>query len=47
VVEVKVGPALKNLEEMGEEGVEKFDMVLIDADKEDNVGYLKWACVGV
>jgi len=44
VVEVKVGPALETLEQMGKAGgVEPFDMVFIDADKQNNVGYLKWA----
>jgi predicted O-methyltransferase YrrM len=43
IVEVKVGPALESLENMGKEGTEAFDMVFIDADKENNVGYLKWA----
>ena len=45
IVEIKLGPALESLEKMGaqEGGVEKFDMVFIDADKENNVGYLKWA----
>lgn len=44
IVEVKVGPALKTLETMGAAGgVEPFDLVFIDADKDNNVGYLKWA----
>jgi predicted O-methyltransferase YrrM len=45
IVEIKLGPAIQTLEKMGaqEGGVEKFDMVFIDADKENNVGYLKWA----
>lgn len=44
VVEVKVGPALETLENMSKAGsVEPFDMVFIDADKDNNSGYLKWA----
>lgn len=44
IVEVKVGPALETLERMGKEGgVEPFDLVFIDADKENNPGYVKWA----
>jgi predicted O-methyltransferase YrrM len=42
-VEVKVGPALETLEAMGKEGTEKFDMFFIDADKENNPNYFKWA----
>lgn len=43
VVEVRVGPALESLDKMAKESPEPFDMVFIDADKENNVGYLKWA----
>lgn len=44
IVEVKVGPALETLEEMGKGNeVEPFDLVFIDADKQNNVGYLRWA----
>ena len=43
VVEVKLGLAIETLEKMGKEGTEAFDMVFIDADKQNNPGYLKWA----
>lgn len=48
LVDVRVGPALETLAEMagegwGGQGGEVFDMVFIDADKENNVGYLEWA----
>ncbi|PMD29837.1 putative O-methyltransferase [Hyaloscypha variabilis F] len=43
VVEVKVNPALKTLAEMQKEGTEAFDLVFIDADKENNPGYFKAA----
>ena len=44
LIEVKVGPALESLAKMDEEGVEEpFDMVFIDADKESNVEYFKYA----
>ena len=45
IVEVKVGPAMITLEKLGAQGdaVEKFDMLFIDEDKENDVGYLKWA----
>jgi len=39
VVEVKVNPALQTLQTMQKEGTEAFDMVFIDADKENNPGY--------
>jgi predicted O-methyltransferase YrrM len=39
VVEVKVNPALATLAQMQKEGTEAFDMVLIDADKDNNPGY--------
>jgi predicted O-methyltransferase YrrM len=42
-VEIKVGPALETLEAMGKEGTEKFDLFFIDADKENNANYFKWA----
>lgn len=38
-VEVVVGPALETLPTM----TGPFDLVFIDADKENNVGYLEWA----
>lgn len=38
-VEVLVGPALETLPAV----TGPFDLVFIDADKENNVGYLKWA----
>ena len=44
VVEVKVGAALETLEDMKRGKVtEGFDMVFIDADKQNNVGYFKAA----
>lgn len=44
MVEVKVGPAMESLAKMDEEGVkEPFDMVFIDADKQNNVGYFQYA----
>ncbi|RDL37117.1 S-adenosyl-L-methionine-dependent methyltransferase [Venustampulla echinocandica] len=42
-VEVRVGPALETLEKMSKGGEEKFDLVFIDADKENNPGYFKRA----
>jgi caffeoyl-CoA O-methyltransferase len=40
-VEVIVGPALDNLPQLADEG--PFDLVFIDADKENYPGYLNWA----
>ena len=42
-VEIRLGPALETLEKLDKEGVEDFDMVFIDADKENNAAYFKWA----
>lgn len=39
IVEIKVNSALKTLAQMQEEGTEAFDMVFIDADKDNNTGY--------
>jgi len=43
VVDVKTGPALDTLQAMQTAGTEDFDMVFIDADKQNNVGYFKAA----
>jgi predicted O-methyltransferase YrrM len=47
LIDVRVGSALDTLESMASEGWGKedkvFDMVFIDADKKNNVGYIKWA----
>jgi predicted O-methyltransferase YrrM len=42
VVEVRVGAALDSLPRLADEGA-TFDLVFIDADKENNPGYLDWA----
>ena len=41
-VEIIVGAALDTLPRLAERG-ESFDMVFIDADKENNVAYVEWA----
>lgn len=46
VVEVRVGPALDSLAALAKEGVEPFDMVFIDADKERYPDYLE-ASIGL
>lgn len=42
-IELRVGPALKSLEDIGKEKAEPFDLVFIDADKPNNPNYLSWA----
>ncbi|TAQ88710.1 hypothetical protein B7494_g2952 [Chlorociboria aeruginascens] len=46
VVQVREGKALETLEKMGEEGWGKegrvFDLMFIDADKENNTEYVQW-----
>ncbi|MDQ3492099.1 MAG: O-methyltransferase [Chloroflexota bacterium] len=42
-VEVRVGPASESLARLAEQGVEPFDFVFIDADKEGYPAYLGWA----
>ncbi len=42
-VKIRVGPALASLKEMKRTGEQPFDLIFIDADKENNPQYLKWA----
>jgi caffeoyl-CoA O-methyltransferase len=42
-VEIIVGEALASLSELDERGEPPFDMVFIDADKENYPGYLDWS----
>lgn len=42
-VEIIVGPALASLSRLREQGVAPFDFVFIDADKENNLGYVQGA----
>lgn len=43
LIEVRVGPALDSLAALASDGVEAFDMVFIDADKERYTDYLDWS----
>lgn len=43
LVEVREGNALDVLPELGAEGLEPFDLVFIDADKENTEAYFRWA----
>jgi predicted O-methyltransferase YrrM len=42
-VDLREGAALDTLPKLAEEGVGPFDLVFIDADKENNVPYLDWS----
>ena len=42
-VEIIVGRAIDTLPRLAEEGVEPFDLVFIDADKESSADYVDWA----
>jgi predicted O-methyltransferase YrrM len=43
VVELRVGPALETLPQLAAEDRGPYDLVFIDADKQNNPGYLEWA----
>lgn len=43
LVEVRVGPALASLERLALEGGAPFDLIFIDADKENCAPYFAWA----
>jgi predicted O-methyltransferase YrrM len=43
IVDLRVGAALDSLPKIAEEGLPPFDLVFIDADKENNVAYIDWA----
>jgi predicted O-methyltransferase YrrM len=42
-VEIRLGKALETLPELAAEGNAPFDLIFIDADKENYPGYLEWA----
>ncbi len=42
-VDLRVGPALLSLGELCAEGAAAFDLIFIDADKQNNPAYLDWA----
>lgn len=42
-VDIRVGPALASLPVLKREGAGPFDLIFIDADKENNPQYLEWA----
>lgn len=42
-VELRLGPALETLPQIAAEGLGPFDLTFIDADKENNAAYFRWA----
>jgi predicted O-methyltransferase YrrM len=42
-VEIRIGAALDTLPKLATEGAGPFDLVFIDADKENNADYFRWA----
>ncbi|NDL60089.1 methyltransferase [Phytoactinopolyspora sp. XMNu-373] len=43
LVDVRTGPALETLPKLAAESAEPFDLVFIDADKENTAEYFQWA----
>lgn len=43
IIDLREGPALDTLPELAAEGLEPFDLVFIDADKENTPAYFTWA----
>ena len=43
IVQLRVGPALETLPELAAEGGGPFDLIFIDADKQNYPGYLEWS----
>jgi predicted O-methyltransferase YrrM len=43
VVELRLGPALDSLSQLHEEAASPFDLIFIDADKENIPNYLEWS----
>jgi predicted O-methyltransferase YrrM len=43
VVQLRVGPALQTLPQLAAEGGGPFDLIFIDADKQNYPGYLQWS----
>jgi predicted O-methyltransferase YrrM len=42
-VQIRIGPARETLPELDAQGVGPFDMIFIDADKQNNPFYLEWS----
>jgi predicted O-methyltransferase YrrM len=43
IVDLRTGKAVETLEAMDREGCAPFDLIFIDADKQNNVQYLSWS----
>jgi predicted O-methyltransferase YrrM len=43
VVDIRVGPAMRTLPQLEEQGMKPFDLFFIEADKEHSLEYLQWA----
>lgn len=43
VVDLRLGPALETLPHLASAGLEPFDLIFIDADKQSNWEYFEWA----
>jgi predicted O-methyltransferase YrrM len=43
IVELRLGPALDSLSQLHKEGTPRFDLIFIDADKENIPRYLEWS----
>ncbi|MBA3807760.1 MAG: O-methyltransferase [Solirubrobacterales bacterium] len=43
IVELRVGPALQALQELASNGAAPFDVIFIDADKQNHGAYLEWS----
>jgi predicted O-methyltransferase YrrM len=43
LVEIRVGAAAESLAQLHREGLEPFDFIFLDADKENNAAYMEWA----
>jgi predicted O-methyltransferase YrrM len=43
IIELRLGPALETLAQLVAENGDPFDLIFIDADKQNNPGYLDWS----
>ena len=43
IVQLRLGPALESLSELQKEGAQRFDLIFIDADKQNIPAYLEWS----
>jgi len=43
IVELRLGPALESLSQLHKEGAPPFDLIFIDADKQNIPAYLEWS----